>query len=155
MGVFELRRVIAPKPASGSMRRGDARDRAVLCQWTVAFCRDVGEDRDANDGERMAEGLLADRRAWIWSDDTGQPRAMAAHAGPTPNGIRINFVYTPPANRGRGYASHLVAQLSQWHLDHGRRFCFLFTDLANPTSNKIYRAIGYEPVSESERWDFS
>jgi hypothetical protein len=38
--------------------------------------------------------------------------------------------------------------------DHGRRFCFLFTDLANPTSDKICRAIGYEPVSESERWDF-
>jgi uncharacterized protein len=46
----------------------------------------------------------------------------------------------------RRYASALVAALSQHHLDAGKRFCFLFTDLANPTANHIYQAIGYEPV---------
>jgi GNAT superfamily N-acetyltransferase len=158
LGVFELRRMTAPAPTSGSMRLCDDQDRDRLCAWTVAFCRDVGDAAAAEDGARMADGLLRDQRAWVWtsgSNGNGEPLAMAAHAGPTPNGIRINFVYTPPANRGRGYASNLVARLSQWHLDNGRRFCFLHTDLANPTSNKIYRAIGYEPVSQSERWDFA
>jgi predicted GNAT family acetyltransferase len=58
--------------------------------------------------------------------------------------VRINFVYTPPAHRGRGYASACVAALTRRMLDEGRRYCFLFTDLSNPTSNGIYRAIGYE-----------
>jgi hypothetical protein len=66
----------------------------------------------------------------------------------------VNFVYTPPEFRGRGYASNLVAHLSQELLDEGRKFCFLFTDLANPVSNSIYQKIGYRPVSDSERWEF-
>jgi uncharacterized protein len=36
----------------------------------------------------------------------------------------------------------------------GRRFCFLFTDLANPTSNSIYQQVGYRPVADVEQWSF-
>ena len=39
-------------------------------------------------------------------------------------------------------------------LDGGRRFCFLFTDLANPTSNSIYQRIGYRPVTDVDQWTF-
>jgi predicted GNAT family acetyltransferase len=79
---------------------------------------------------------------------------MAGHTGPTPNGIRVISVYTPPHLRGRGYASACVAALSQRLLDQGRKFCFLFTDLANPTSNHIYQEIGYEPVRDIDQWRF-
>jgi predicted GNAT family acetyltransferase len=58
-------------------------------------------------------------------------------------------VYTPPQLRGRGYATSLVAELSRALLDAGRRFCFLYTDLANPTSNAIYERIGYVKVAEA------
>ena len=47
--------------------------------------------------------------------------------------------------RGQGYASAVVAQLSQRELDAGQEWCSLFTDVANPTSNHIYAEIGYEP----------
>jgi predicted GNAT family acetyltransferase len=76
------------------------------------------------------------------------PVSLAAFCGPTPNGMRIGPVYTPPQYRGKGYASANVAALSQRLLDSGRKFCYLFTDLANPTSNKIYQKIGYEQVCE-------
>jgi predicted GNAT family acetyltransferase len=66
---------------------------------------------------------------------------------PTPNGIRIGWS-TPPELRRHGYASAVTAATSQAELDKGRRFVFLFTDLSNPTSNKIYQAIGYRPVSD-------
>ena len=66
--------------------------------------------------------------------------------------MRIGPVYTPPEARNRGYASALVATISQAELDAGRRFCFLFTDLANPTANHIYQAIGYEPVRDVDMW---
>ena len=56
--------------------------------------------------------------------------------------------------RGRGYASDLVRRSARPQLDAGRRFCFLFTDPANPTSNHIYRAIGYEPVRDVDAWRF-
>ena len=57
-----------------------------------------------------------------------------------------------PTQRRRGYASNLVAAASQRELDGGRRACFLFTDLANPTSNHIYEAIGYEPVRDFDQY---
>ena len=84
----------------------------------------------------------------LW-EDGGEAVSVSGWGGPTPNGIRIGPVYTPPALRGRGYATALVAELSQALLDEGRSFCFLFTDLANPTSNAIYERIGYVRVCES------
>ncbi|MFO7545350.1 MAG: GNAT family N-acetyltransferase, partial [Trueperaceae bacterium] len=56
--------------------------------------------------------------------------------------------------RRRGYATALVAAVTQAMLDEGRRFCSLFTDLANPTSNAIYQRIGYRPVSDVAVIDF-
>ncbi len=58
-------------------------------------------------------------------------------------------MYTPSEERGRGYASNLVAEVSARMLDDGAAACFLYTDLANPTSNAVYRRIGYEQVAES------
>jgi hypothetical protein len=79
---------------------------------------------------------------------------MAASARPTKNAIAVNTVYTPPENRGNGYASGCVAQLSQRLLDSGYKSCVLFTDLANPTSNKIYQNIGYKPVADFTAYEF-
>jgi predicted GNAT family acetyltransferase len=63
-------------------------------------------------------------------------------------------VYTPPELRGRGYASALTAALTEQLLQR-RRFCYLYTDLANPTSNSIYRRIGYRPVTDITLWRFA
>ena len=74
---------------------------------------------------------------------------MAGWGGRTPNGVRIGPVYTPPSLRRRGYGSAVTAAVSAERLASGLRFCFLYTDLANPTSNRIYSEIGYEPVCDS------
>ena len=46
---------------------------------------------------------------WLFVWDRAGPVSMASAAGPTPNGIRVNGVYTPPEHRGRGYATVCVA----------------------------------------------
>jgi RimJ/RimL family protein N-acetyltransferase len=81
--------------------------------------------------------------------------SFAGYGGETPNGVRIGPVYTPPEHRRRGYGSALTAALSRRLLGEGRRYCFLYTDLANPTANRIYRAIGYELVCESAMYQFA
>ncbi len=78
---------------------------------------------------------------------------MCGTAGRTSSGIRIGAVYTPPEMRGHGYASNCVAAASQAQLDSGLRYVFL-TDLRNPTSNHIYREIGYEPVCDVDEYRF-
>src|SRR5205823_10825158 len=103
----------------------------------------------------MVDLRLEGRGAGLVLWDDGGPTSVAGFGGATPNGIRIGPVYTPPELRRRGYASALVAALSQRMLDQGRRLCFLYTDLSNPTSNRIYRAIGYEPVCDSKEYRFA
>jgi predicted GNAT family acetyltransferase len=88
------------------------------------------------------------RGVLLWEHD-GEIVSFAGWGGPTPNGARVGPVYTPPELRGRGYATAATAELSRRLLASGRRFCFLYTDLANPTSNAIYERIGYRRVCES------
>lgn len=80
---------------------------------------------------------------------------MSGYQRPTPNGMAIGPVYTPPEHRRHGYATSLVAQQTQWLLDEGKKCCFLYTDLHNPTSNSIYQRIGYRQVAESSEYHFS
>jgi len=86
--------------------------------------------------------------------DNGSPLSMARRAGKTPNGITVNLVYTPPSLRRKGYATECVAKLSKLLLDEGNKFCFLFTDLLNPTSNSIYQKIGYRPIIDVDQYEF-
>ena len=92
--------------------------------------------------------------AYLWEVD-GQAVSLVVAGSPTPNGIRIGPVYTPPVARRHGYASALTAAVSQEQIDRGNRYCFLYTDLANPTSNQIYQAIGYEPVTDVAQYSFA
>jgi GNAT superfamily N-acetyltransferase len=161
---FHLERVIPPIGAPGRARLAGPADRALVLAWVDAFEREaIGDARPSESAEDIAAMAAAhearidrslarvgERRIWLWDDDG--PVALAGVGGPTPTGIRVGPVYTPPDRRRRGYASALVAAVSQAALDNGRRSVFLFTDLANPTSNHIYRAIGYEPVRDLDDW---
>ena len=88
------------------------------------------------------------------SENGGEPVSLAGWRSETPNGVRIGPVYTPPEHRRRDYGSAVTATVSAERLAAGRRFCFLYTDLANPTSNKIYMDIGYEPICDSANYAF-
>jgi len=154
--IFRLTTVRRPWSAPGSKRTATHDDRALLVGWFSAFHREAFGRPMPTDDETMADRwlTLASRTMWLW-EVAGDVVSMCGWGGQTPNGIRIGPVYTPPRLRGRGYASTLVAEASQAALDAGRRFCFLLTDLANPTSNHIYREIGYEQVRDMKAYMFS
>lgn len=90
---------------------------------------------------------------WLWVDHR-EVVSLSGHGGPTGTGIRIGPIFAPRRIRGHGYASSLVAHQSHALLDNGYRFCFLHTDLDNPTSNEIYQRIGYHQVAESTMYRF-
>ena len=152
--IFRVTRVVPPRPAAGAMRVAGPGDRDLLAEWLVAFAGEaLGEDVPAvvSQVERWLEATDG-RTMWLWED--GSAVSMCGVSGPTPTGIRIGPVYTPPEFRGRGYASNLVAAASQRELDAGRRSVFLLTDLANPTSNHVYESIGFEPVRDVDQYLF-
>jgi predicted GNAT family acetyltransferase len=149
-GLFALERVEPVANAPGTMRDATEDDRPLLVEWFLAFTAEaLGDEPDESRLEEMVHHRLAADNAGLVLWEDGDTVSLAGFGGKTPNGIRIGPVYTPPEHRNRGYATALTAELSQRLLDSGRRFCFLYTDLANPTSNRIYERIGYRRTCES------
>jgi predicted GNAT family acetyltransferase len=158
MGVYALERVRPVPEAPGRSRPATRGDRALLVGWMDEFGREALDESDPGRTEARAaveHRLGAEDGGFTLWEDGGEPVSVSGWGGPTPSGIRIGPVYTPPHLRGRGYATALVAELSATLLAQGRRFCFLFTDLANPTSNAIYERIGYARVCEATMISFS
>jgi uncharacterized protein len=155
--IFRLERVVPPtRPAAGSWRLANARDRELVADWVVAFSTEAMPEQPPIDNPLdVADRWIAriNRLLYVW-EDAGRVVSLVGAGGETPNGIRIGPVYTPPEARGHGYATSLTAAASVDQLERGRRFCFLFTDLANPTSNSIYQSIGYEPVCDMDQYRF-
>lgn len=154
--IYRLDQVTPPAGVTGRMRRIVESDRGLLLQWIEAFQMEIWHEADPATVERSVNNMLTlppeYRGTFLWEDPG--PVSLTSYGGPTPNSMRIGPVYTPPDFRGRGYASACVAAVSQHLLEGGRQFCTLFTDLANPTSNKIYMQIGYQPVCDVEEYKF-
>jgi predicted GNAT family acetyltransferase len=154
MRVYQLTRVIQPRCPPGHLREAGLEEIPLITDWVVAFQREaLNENVSLEDVRPLAERLVAEHKLFYWDHDG--PVSMAASTRPTRNGVSVNHVYTPPEQRRKGYASACVAALSQRLLDSGYKFCSLFTDLANPTSNRIYMDIGYQPVCDFEEHRFA
>ena len=155
--IYGLTEVISPPLPAGALRQATATDREQLIEWFLAFQAEI-EPAHATSRERIAP-LIDSRLAsaetpiWFW-DVAGQPVTLVGISGATPHSRRIAPVYTPPAFRRRGYASAATAAVSQLLLDSGIQLVVLFTDLANPTANHIYQAIGYRPLLDTVDFDF-
>ncbi len=135
------------------MRLATDSDRSLLINWIKAFTEEaIGENESEPNYQDVCDRRLTQNSLYIWQNDV--PVSMAGISGATPKGIKINAVYTPPEYRRKGYASSCVAALSKTLLDRGYKYCFLFTDLANPTSNSIYQKIGYKPVCDVSNYWF-
>jgi predicted GNAT family acetyltransferase len=141
--------------APGRMREAGPDDMPTVLDWLDGFAVEaLGEAPHREEAEATYRRREADPDgAWLLWDDNG-PVSLAAYGNPTPTGTRVGPVYTPPKHRGHGYATSLVADLTAERLSAGLASCFLFTNLANPTSNAIYARIGYEPIADWDQWVF-
>jgi uncharacterized protein len=161
-GIYEARAVNdVPAPPDGVPRRATPADLDTLFPMVEAFAdealaadavrdreRELSTTRDRLTAEPEVAGM------WVWEVDD-EIVSLTGHAGRTPSGIRIGPVYTPPEHRGRGYATALVHAQTAWLLADAVDVCFLYTDMANPTSNAVYRRIGYMKVGEATEFAFA
>jgi uncharacterized protein len=144
--IHQLREVQPVAAIPGYLRLATERDRAFLIEWIPAFIKEIGETM-GQDLDRIVDHRVKTKSTYIWEDDN-VPVSLASGRQRSQNVGLIGSVYTPPAYRRKGYATACVAALSQKLLEAGCDSCFLLTDLANPTSNHIYRQIGYVPVCD-------
>ncbi|MFT5763142.1 MAG: putative GNAT family acetyltransferase, partial [Saprospiraceae bacterium] len=143
--VYQLDEVKELKSSKGSLRKATIEDLPLMGQWFIDFSKEAMNQVDDAATKIIAKEKIESETLYLWEDKA--PVSMAAVARPTKNGITVNYVYTPPGHRGKGYASNCVSVMSKLMLKR-YKFCCLFTDMANPTSNRIYQQIGYYPIAE-------
>jgi uncharacterized protein len=141
-----------PRPAPGRLRLPERQEHGLLAEWMQAFAYEAGVI-GGDLAEAMVQARLARGALLIW--DYGAPVSMVGTNRSVAGVVRLGPVYTPPEHRRRGYAGSAVAAVSRRALAHGARRCMLFTDLANPTSNKIYAEVGYRRIADWEEHAFS
>ncbi len=131
----------------GSARPAAAADLELLMEWMWAFQREA-EGRAvpplaANYQRRIESGLV-----WFWCDQAGRPVSCAARNATVAGMSRVGPVFTPQEHRRHGYGEAVTAACTRDALEQGAEQVVLFTDLQNPTSNAIYRRLGYRPIDE-------
>jgi hypothetical protein len=141
------------KKAPGLCRVLSEDDLAFTPLWEQAFCVDCSLPAfSLSENEERIRTRLGKDSHFIWED--GLPVAQAVYGRDTPNGAVINWVYTPPLYRGKGYATSVVAELSKTLLNRGKSFCCLFADAENPASRRVYQKLGYRDICEFEQIQF-
>lgn len=145
LGVYDLPyRPRLPFSVPGRYRRATLADLALTDGWAGDFHHAVATTgAPAPTAPHIEAGRLG-----LWEDEAGEPVSMAYASVPGGGVTRVSGVWTPPEQRGHGYASAVVANLSDERMDDGE-VCMLYTDLANPTSNGIYQALGYRRIGDS------
>ena len=140
----ELR--LPPHPPPGHAAAGSSDDRDLLVLWVDAFGVETGgfrADVTSHVVERLARGAYT-----IWRDERGGPVSLAGMSPEVAGARRIGPVYTPERHRGCGYGAAVTAAACRRAMDGGTAELLLFADVANPTSNRLYARLGFEPVEE-------
>lgn len=150
-GIYRCTSVaMPPHPERLIVRMATPSDRSQVSQWLAAFAHEAVPQDGEKDWDAIVDAKIAAGRQWVLEDtDQQELVSMASTSRATTSTICIGAVFTPKAKRGKGYGSLVTGFVSQFHLAEGKDEVQLYTDLANPTSNKIYQNIGYEFVGNS------
>jgi GNAT superfamily N-acetyltransferase len=147
MRLHRLAALVDPEPAPpGRAVVGGPEHRDVLVAWYEAFAAEIEEPQ--RDVRPQVDDRIAYGGAFLWLRDDGAPVSLAGRTRLVAGQARIAPVYTPPEHRGHGYAAGATAAATRGALEAGAREVLLFTDLANPTSNALYRRLGFEPLED-------
>lgn len=151
--LFELGELKEPASVPGRLRPATVEEQDLVTSWYDAFMADADEQAGREPGSSPHEApgpedmrrRIEGGRIFLWEAADGTPVHVTAATLASYGVSRIGPVFTPREHRGHGYASQAVYQVSRLLRDLGERPC-LFTDQANPTSNRIYESLGYEPL---------
>jgi GNAT superfamily N-acetyltransferase len=138
------------KSPSGRLRPATADDLMAVTDLLGRFMASIGDDPvPAAD---LARKRVEARVLYLW-DDKG-PRVLVGHTRPTCGVARINSVFTPESDRGKGYATAATAALARILETSGLRR-MLYADDEDPVAGRVYRRIGFRSVSEVLGFRFS
>lgn len=147
MRLHRLDALVPPDPfPPGEAIVAGPSERDLVVAWYEAFGAEI--DEPPSDVRAAVDDRLAYGGVTLWLDG-GEPVSLAGRTREVAGVARVAPVYTPPEHRGCGYGAAATAAVTQAALDAGVRDLLLYTDLANPTSNRLYARLGYKPVEDT------
>ncbi len=152
--IYALQDVKLSENVSGSFCAANENHIELVAEWLVKFTEESlpNEISTIENARAFVTAKIKKNEILLWLDSTGTPVSMNFVGRPNKSGTSVSGVFTPKSKRANGFASAVVAHTSKKMLDKGKKFCVLYTDLANPTSNKIYQTIGYKEVATSKHF---
>ncbi|WP_078550006.1 GNAT family N-acetyltransferase [Litchfieldia alkalitelluris] len=146
--IYRLNRLEKNLTENGVLMQAAKEHYPIIKEWVYGFAAEVDMKLTQEEAEKRAIEFIEKGRLYVWIVK-GKMVSMAAATRPTKTNITINLVYTPKEERKKGHASNCVLALTTKMLNQGYYSTSLYTDLENPTSNKIYMEIGYKPIMDS------
>jgi len=125
-------------------------ERATLLDWRIAFdVESLGATRDeaARDdtAARHLDAQIAEGNAWV-AVLAGTPVSFSAFNAVLPDIVQLGGIFTPPEQRGHGYARASVAGALLAAEQRGVTRAVLFTK--NPNAVRSYEAVGFRCIGE-------
>lgn len=146
--IYKLEKVKKDTKTNGKLRKIKEKDHHTIKEWVYQFCNEVNQPITLVEADKKTKEMI-NKENLVALEVNGEFVSMAYATRPTKNNITISYVYTPISERKKGYASDCVSAFTQLLLGLGYKTTSLYTDLSNPTSNKIYSQIGYEAIMDS------
>ncbi|HEY8205994.1 MAG TPA: GNAT family N-acetyltransferase [Myxococcaceae bacterium] len=94
---------------------------------------------------KLVEQEVAEKLLYVL-EDAGRPVCTSAFGPALPDAVQVVNVFTPPAERGRGYARALTAATLLDARSRGVEEGILYTALTNTIAQRTYRGLGFVPV---------
>ncbi|MFD1774089.1 GNAT family N-acetyltransferase [Paenibacillus rhizophilus] len=131
-----------PAGVGGVIERANSRHTEMIAAYLAAFSKEAFNfTPQPNEVYKAATAAIGTGGLYLWQEG-GETVSIARIAHRTARHARINDVYTVPGARKKGYASAIVAALSDYCLRDGLT-PMLYADAKNPDSNKVYQSIGF------------
>eukprot|EP01114_Cavostelium_apophysatum_P013401 TRINITY_DN3241_c0_g1_i1.p1 TRINITY_DN3241_c0_g1~~TRINITY_DN3241_c0_g1_i1.p1 ORF type:complete len:315 (-),score=67.61 TRINITY_DN3241_c0_g1_i1:237-1181(-) len=148
---WRVKEQTAGKETEGSAVLAREEDISLLIAWKMAYMKDEeGYSEEecpeilASSEEELVNAFKLDE-LYVWKVETPEGPRLVSQAvleRMTKSLDHINFVFTPPEFRKKGYSTSLVRALARKSIDSGR-FAWLSTGEEN-SANNVYRAVGFE-----------
>ena len=106
--------------------------------------RDEAVPHEPSPMRENIEKAVASGRFLFWTVND-RPVSVAAISRRLRRVGGIAPVYTPPDQRGRGYAGSVTAAVVEKIFGEGKEAACLYTDLRNRGSNRCYAKVGFTP----------
>jgi predicted GNAT family acetyltransferase len=133
--------------AKGYARRVTVDDASLLADWLSAFIHEATPFNPVPSRHNL-EFRASEGWHYFWIVDD-VPVSMAGIVRRLRSAAAIAPVYTPPTQRGKGYAGSITASVVKEIFAEGKTMACLYTDASNPISNRCYAKIGFKPVCDS------